>query len=141
MSSQARFGLSDRAHDMVCECCGDFLTWLVEVQYARRRNGLRSKRMARMDASELLNALGPSLRAAAKNVLHHAYGPDGLPWGTPFTEAEDLAVQVGDLLARAILQAACTAQAARPRPADLSACPSCSGPLDARPGEPRALLS
>lgn len=97
--------------------------------------------MARKDASELLNALGPSLRAAAKNVLHHAYGTDGLPWGTHFTEAEDLAVQVGDLLAREILQAACQAQAARPRPDDLSACPSCAGPLAARPGEPRTLLT
>ena len=97
--------------------------------------------MARMDASELLNALGPSLRAAAKNVLHHAYGPDGLPWGTPFTDAEDLAVQVGDLLAREILQAACQGQAARPRPDGLTACPSCGGPLQARPAQPRTARS
>jgi len=89
--------------------------------------------MARMDASELLNALGPSLRAAAKNVLHHAYGPDGLPWGTRFAEAEELAVQVGDLLTREILQSAFRDQAARPRPDDLSACPSCAGPLQPRP--------
>ena len=100
--------------------------------------------MARKDASELLNALGPSLRAAAKNVLHHAYGPDGLPWGTRFADAEELAAQVGDLLAREILQAACQGQAARPRPDDLSVCPSCSGPLqqrpDGRPAEPRQVL-
>jgi hypothetical protein len=89
-----------------------------------------------MDASELLNALGPSLRAAAKNVLHHAYGPDGLPWGTHFNEAEDLAVQVGDLLTREILQAAFQAQATRPRPDPLDACPSCSGPLQGRPDGP-----
>jgi len=95
--------------------------------------------MARMDASELLNALGPSLRAAAKNVLHHAYGPDGLPWGTRFADAEDLAVQVGDLLTREILQAACQGQAARPRPDDLTACPSCAGPLEARPARQRTL--
>lgn len=97
--------------------------------------------MARMDASELLNALAPSLRAAAKNVLHHAYGPDGLPWGTRFSDAEDLAVQVGDLLAREILQLALQGQAARPRPDELTACPSCGGPLEGRPAQPRTVLS
>jgi len=101
--------------------------------------------MPRMDASELLNALGPALRAAAKNVLHHASGPDGLPWGTRFADAEDLAVKVGDLLAREILQAAFQAQAARSRPNDLNACPSCGGPLQLRPDgqavEPRVVHS
>ena len=97
--------------------------------------------MPRKDASELLNALRPSLRAAAKNVLHHAYGPDGMPWGTRFADAEDLAAQVGDLLAREILHAACHRQAERPRPDDLAACPSCAGPLQERPAEPRAVLS
>jgi hypothetical protein len=97
--------------------------------------------MARMDASELLNALAPSLRAAAKNVLYHAYGPDGLPWGTRFTDAEDLAVQVGDLLAQEILQAAFQNQAAQPRPDELNACPSCAGPLEARPAQPRTVRS
>ncbi len=101
--------------------------------------------MARKDASEFLNALAPALRAAAKNVLHHAYGPDGMPWGTRFADAEELAAQVGDLLAREILQAACRGQAERPRPHDLSVCPSCSGPLQQRPDgrtvESREVLS
>ena len=101
--------------------------------------------MARMDASELLNALGPSLRAAAKNVLYHAYGPDGLPWDTRFADAEDLAVQVGDQLTRDILQAALQGQATRPRPDDLNTCPSCSGflpvPPDGQPVEPRLVRS
>ena len=101
--------------------------------------------MARKDASELLNALGPSLRAAAKNVLHHVYGPDGMPWGTRFADAEELAAAVGDLLAREVLQAAVKGQANRPCPDDLTACPSCSGPLqgrpDGRPFEPREVLS
>jgi hypothetical protein len=101
--------------------------------------------MTRQDASELLNALGPSLRAAAKNVLYHASGPDGMPWGTRFADAEDLAVQVGDLLTREILHAACQGQAARPRPDGLTTCPSCAGPLqerpDGRPVEPQEILS
>jgi hypothetical protein len=52
--------------------------------------------MTRQNTSELLNALGPALRATAKNVLEHTYGHDGLPWGTRFTDAEDGAVQVGE---------------------------------------------
>lgn len=97
--------------------------------------------MERKDASEVLNALGPALRAAAKNVLHHAYGSDGLPWGTPFADAEDLAVQVGDLLSREILQAVCQTQAARPCPHELTTCPFCAGPLEERPAQQRTLRS
>jgi hypothetical protein len=97
--------------------------------------------MARQDASELLNALAPALQAAAKNVVRHAYGPDGMPWGTRFTDVEDIAVQVGDLLAREVLHVALTGQAARPRPDDLTACPSCSGALDERPDQLRELQS
>jgi hypothetical protein len=97
--------------------------------------------MARMDASQLLNALGPSLRAAANHVLYHAYGPDGRPWGTRFPDAEDLAVQVGDLLTREVLQAALQGQAARSRPEERTLCPSCGGPLEARPAQARTVSS
>jgi uncharacterized protein YbaR (Trm112 family) len=95
--------------------------------------------MAQQDVSELLNALSPALQAAAKNVLRHAYGPDGLPWHTRFTDVEDIAVQVGNLLAREVLQVALQEQASRPRPDDLTACPSCLGPLDERPDQRRDL--
>ncbi len=97
--------------------------------------------MVRKDASELLNALSPALQAAAKNVVRHAYGPDGLPWGTRFTDVEDIAVQVGDLLTREILHLALQGQAGRDRPDELQACPSCSGPLQQRPPQPRQTRS
>jgi hypothetical protein len=95
--------------------------------------------MPQQDVSELLNALAPALQAAAKNVVRHAYGPDGLPWHTRFTDVEDIAVQLGDLLAREVLHIALQGQAARPRPDDLTACPSCSGPLQQRPDQRRDL--
>jgi len=95
--------------------------------------------MAQQDVSELLNALAPALQAAAKNVVRHAYGPDGLPWGTRFTAIEDLAVQIGDFLAREVLQVALQGQAGRPRPPELTACPSCAGPLEERPAARREL--
>lgn len=96
--------------------------------------------MAQENVSELLNALRPALQAAAKNVLRHAYGPDGMPWGTTFTDAEDMAVALGDQLSRDILHAALHSQAQQPRPDDLTACPCCVGPLDARDDQPRQVL-
>jgi hypothetical protein len=95
--------------------------------------------MTPQNASELLNALAPALQAAAKNVVRHAYGPEGLPWHTPFADLEQMAVSVGDQLAREILQRALQAQADRPRPDDLNVCPSCAGPLQERPGQARDL--
>lgn len=95
--------------------------------------------MQRVDASELLNALRPALQLAAKNIVRHAYGPDGLPWGTPFADVEEVAVQVGNLLARTVLQTALQGQAAQPRPDRRNACPACAGPLEARPDAPREI--
>ena len=56
------------------------------------------------DVSASLDALEPALPAAAKNVLRHGYGPDGMPWGTRLDQAEDFAVQVADRLAQLILE-------------------------------------
>jgi hypothetical protein len=125
------------AHDTVCEQWGDFLSYPVEVREPICPNPLRSKLMARQDASELLNALAPALQAAAKNALRHAYGPGGLPWGTRFTEVEGLAVQVGQLLSREVLRTAVEGQAQAERPPELRACPAGAGPLQHRPPEQR----
>jgi hypothetical protein len=91
------------------------------------------------DASALLNQLEPALRAAAKNVLRHAYGADGLPWGTSMDQAEDLAVAVADRLAQLILEVGLQQQAERPLPAGLQACPGCGGPVEQRPRQRRQL--
>ncbi len=82
------------------------------------------------DVSTLLHRLEPALRAAAKNVLRHAYGPDGMPWGTRLDQAEDLAVQVADRLAQLLLEIGLQQQADRPLPATLHACPACGQPVD-----------
>lgn len=36
----------------------------------------------------------PVVQAAAKNLLHHLWGPEGPPWGTPFSDIEELVVQL-----------------------------------------------
>src|SRR4051812_26048387 len=97
--------------------------------------------MAQQDVSKVLDALRPSLQAAAKNVLRHAYGSEGMPWGTRFTDLEDLAVQVGDLLAVEVLQAALQGQAQSPRPEELRRCPGCGNLPEDKPPEARDLTS
>ena len=35
------------------------------------------------------------LQGVAKHFLERAYGPDGMSWGTQFSELEELAVELG----------------------------------------------
>src|SRR5947199_1971414 len=95
--------------------------------------------MKRQDASAVLDGLEPALRAAAKNVLRHAYGPDGMPWGTRLDQAEDLAVQVADRLAQLILELGLEQQAQQPRPPALHLCPGCGRPVEDKPAQTRQL--
>src|SRR5947208_6451413 len=95
--------------------------------------------MKRQDASAVLDGLEPALRAAAKNVLRHAYGPDGMPWGTRLDQAEALAVQVADRLAQLLLEVGLQQQAQRPLPPPLQACPGCGQDVAERPPEKRDL--
>ena len=91
------------------------------------------------DASAALDQLEPALRAAAQNVLRHAYGPDGMPWGTRLDQAEDLAEQVADRLVQLILELGLEQQAQRPLPDTLRACPGCGQPVDDKPSRQRQL--
>src|SRR5947209_15744658 len=93
--------------------------------------------MKRQDASAVLDGLEPALRAAANNVLRHAYGPDGLPWGTRLDQAEHLAVQVADRLAQLIPELGLRRQAQQPLPATLQACPCRGQPVRDKPPRPR----
>ena len=96
--------------------------------------------MAKATSSvEIPAALRPVLHAAAKNLLHHLYGPDGPPWGTSFAQVEDLAAQIGRSLGTELLQQALQRQAGQPVPAPLLACPVCGRPTTAGPPEPRSV--
>ena len=83
--------------------------------------------------------LRPILEATAKNLLHHLYGSDGLPWGTSFAHLEGLTVALTRCLGAEILQQALRRQAELPLPSPSHVCPVCSEPLADRPPEPRSV--
>lgn len=83
--------------------------------------------------------LRPVIAAAAKNLVHHLYGPKGPPWGTSFASLEELAVAISRSLGSEVLQQALQRQADQPVPAPLLVCPTCSGPLEDQDTEPRSV--
>jgi hypothetical protein len=83
--------------------------------------------------------LRPVLHAAAKNLLHHLYGAEGLPWGTRFSDLEEMVVQLCRSLGSELLQQALQRQAHQAVPEPLQHCPSCGRPTAARDPEPRTV--
>jgi hypothetical protein len=90
-------------------------------------------------AVEIPAHLRPVLQAAAKNLLHHLYGPEGPPWGTRFAEMEQLVGQLSNYLGTELLQQALQRQANQPVPEPLRHCPGCGRPTQARDPEPRSV--
>lgn len=84
-----------------------------------------------------VNELRPLLDGVAKNLVGRLYGPDGLPWGTPLSELEDVAVAIRTLLAERLMHHALARQADSPPPPPLQRCPTCHGPLDRVEAEQR----
>jgi hypothetical protein len=83
--------------------------------------------------------LRPVIAAAAKNLSTHLYGPEGPPWGTSFASIEELAVLISRQLGSELIQQSLRRQAGQPPPEGLRVCPTCSGPLDQQPPEPRSV--
>jgi hypothetical protein len=81
----------------------------------------------------------PVLQATAKNLLHHLYGPQGLPWGTSFSDLEELVVQLSQVLGSELLDQALQRQAEQALPQPLQHCPSCGRPTQPRDPEPRTV--
>jgi hypothetical protein len=88
---------------------------------------------------EIPPRLRPVLQAAAKNLLHHLYGTDGPPWGTSFSDLEELIVQLSRVLGSELLHQALQRQAEQPIPQPLQHCPRCGGPTQPRDREPRTV--
>ena len=81
------------------------------------------------------------IQGVAKHFLHKVFGPEGMPWGTQFSDLEELAVQIGQAVSRSMMDQALAGQAQAEPPAG-QACGVCGTPVPAGPtGEPRAVTT
>ncbi len=46
------------------------------------------------ETNDILQSVAPQLDAVAKDLLQQVYGEEGLPWGTPFSELEDVSISI-----------------------------------------------
>lgn len=82
------------------------------------------------EPNEILQSVAPQLDAMAKNLLQQVYGEEGLPWGTPFSELEDVSMELAHHLARSLMQQAAQNQATQQIPEGYEVCPGCSKPVE-----------
>jgi hypothetical protein len=98
--------------------------------------------MARpVDPSVAKAELENLLHGVAKQLIHRVYGPEGMPWGTKFTNLEELAVQLGQAISESMIDQALVRQAAAV-PIEANTCGACGTPLEPTEGtEPRAVAT
>ena len=81
------------------------------------------------------------IQGVAKHFLRKVYGPEGMPWGTKFSELEELAVQIGRAVSRSLMNQALADQAGHV-PEAAEDCGVCGGAVQSGPPpEPRALTT
>jgi hypothetical protein len=81
------------------------------------------------------------IQGVAKHFLQKVFGPQGMPWGTKFSDLEELTVQIGQAISRTMMDQALAGQALAV-PATAQACGVCGTPVQAGPpGEPRAVTT
>jgi hypothetical protein len=81
------------------------------------------------------------IQGVAKHFLHKLLGPEGLPWGTQFSEWEDLTIQIGQAISRTMMDQALANQA-QAVPATAQTCGVCGTPVLSRPPEgPRTVTT
>lgn len=83
------------------------------------------------------------LQGVAKYLMEGIYGPDGPPWGTRFTELEDLAVALGEVFTKNFMDLSLGRQAGKFEKMENKPdeCPGCGRPTRLEPPEPRVVLS
>ena len=75
------------------------------------------------------------IEGVAKNLVERIYGKNGLHWGTPMSELEDMVIAVRQVLSEKMLAQALErqAQTAEQRPEPFQKCTKCQGPVEAKP--------
>ena len=77
------------------------------------------------------------IQGVAKHFLHKVFGPEGMPWGTKFSELEELTIQIGQAISRTMMDQALANQA-QAVPATAQTCGVCgtSGAIAASRRDP-----
>jgi len=82
------------------------------------------------------------IQGVAKHFLHKVFGPQSMPWGTKFSDLEELAVQIGQAVSRSMMDQALLPARPKPGPQSLRSVGSCGTTVQAGPpGEPRAVTT
>ncbi len=96
----------------------------------------RQKKVFRAEVEQVRSYV----EGVAKSLIDRIYGPEGLPWGAPLTDLEDMVIAVRQVLSEKMLAQALErqAQTAEQRPEPFQRCSGCQGPVEAQPDpEPR----
>jgi len=81
------------------------------------------------------------IQGVAKHFVQKVFGLEGMPWGTKFSDLEELAVQIGQAVSRSMMDQALAGQA-QAGPAVAPVCGVCGTTVQAgSPGEPRAVTT
>jgi hypothetical protein len=108
----------------------------------RSRNARKELGMAgKLDPAIIVQDQENLVQGVAKHFLHKAYGPDGMPWGTKFSELEERAVQIGRAVSRSMINQALVDQTEHV-PETAETCGVCGASVQSGPPpEPRALTT
>ena len=81
------------------------------------------------------------IQGVAKHFLQKVFGVEGMPWGTQFSDLEELAVQIGQAVSRSMMDQALAGQA-QAVPATAETCGVCGTPVPSEPpGQPRTVTT
>jgi len=96
-----------------------------------------------LQSEQVVEDLKSRLEGVAKNLVFEVYGADGMPWGTPFSELEDVSVELGRCLSRMIMEAAAGGQAEQTSdaPPEYEVCPTCGQPVGEAKSRSRPLTT
>jgi hypothetical protein len=93
------------------------------------------------DAISKVDAERTLIDGVAKYFVEKVYGPDGMPWGTRFSDLEEVAVQIGQAVSRSLMEQALTRQG-NSVPSEAETCSGCGGQVELTDDtEPRAVLT
>ena len=95
------------------------------------------------ETEQVVEDLKSRLEGMAKNLVLEVYGAEGMPWGTPFSELEDVSIELGQCLSRMIMEAAAGRQADQTfqAPPEYEVCPACGQPVGEAKSRSRRLTT